>query len=76
MKSRIPSKDKIDIVHTTEVISNCDSPTLAIRTKKDSSMVVGMKLLKDGIGSAFISAGNTGAILAGGAFSCRKNQRH
>lgn len=59
-------KDKIDIVHTTEVITNCDSPTLAIRTKKDSSMVVGMKLLKDGIGSAFISAGNTGAILAGG----------
>ncbi|SKA92257.1 phosphate:acyl-[acyl carrier protein] acyltransferase [Caloramator quimbayensis] len=60
--------DKIEIVHTTEIITNNDSPTLAIRRKKDSSLVVGMKLLKEKKGDAFISAGSTGAILAGGLF--------
>lgn len=59
---------KFEIVNATEVITNDDHPALAIRRKKDSSMVVGMKLLKEGKGDAFISAGNTGAILAGGLF--------
>jgi phosphate acyltransferase len=61
-------KKRIEIVHTTEVIINDESPTIAIRRKKDSSMVVGMKMLKDGKGDAFISAGSTGALLAGGLF--------
>jgi phosphate acyltransferase len=61
-------KDKIEIIHTTEIILNDDSPTIAIRRKKNSSMVVGMKMLKDGKGDAFISAGSTGALLAGGLF--------
>lgn len=55
----------IDIVHTTEEISMCDEPTSAIRNKKDSSMVVGMRLLAQGEGDAFVSAGSTGALLAG-----------
>ncbi|MDF2674145.1 MAG: plsX [Clostridiales bacterium] len=61
-------RSKLQILHTTEIINNNDHPAQAIRKKKDSSMVVGMKMLKDGIGDAFISAGNTGALLAGGLF--------
>lgn len=68
LSSEDVDRNKIEIVHTTEVISNEDSPTMAIRRKKDSSMVVGMKMLKDGKGDAFISAGSTGALLAGGLF--------
>jgi glycerol-3-phosphate acyltransferase PlsX len=68
LKNEDYNADKFQIIHTTEVISNNESPTLAIRRKKDSSMVVGMKLLKEGKGDAFISAGSTGAILAGGLF--------
>ncbi|KMT21476.1 phosphate acyltransferase PlsX [Clostridium cylindrosporum] len=59
---------RIHIVNATEIIENEDSPTIAIRTKKDSSMVVGMKMLKNGEIDAFVSAGNTGALLAGGLF--------
>ena len=55
-------KSKLEIVHTTEVIENEDKPVKAIRSKKDSSMVVGLKA------QAFISAVNTGAVLAGGVF--------
>ena len=54
-------KSKLEIVHTTEVIENEDKPVKAIRSKKDSSMVVGLRLVKEGKAQAFISAGNTGA---------------
>lgn len=59
---------KIKVHNATEVIENCDSPVKAIRTKKDSSMVVGMEMVKNGNGELFISAGNTGALLAGSLF--------
>lgn len=62
------SSEKINIVNASEVISGEDSPTAAIRTKKDSSMVKGMNMLKDKTVDAFVSAGNTGALLAGGLF--------
>ena len=42
-----------------------DSPTKAIKTKKNSSMVVGFNMLKNGEGDVFLSAGNSGALLAG-----------
>ena len=61
-------KSKLEIIHTTEVIENEDKPVKAIRTKKDSSMVVGLRLVKEGRAQAFISAGNTGAVLSGGVF--------
>ncbi len=61
-------KDKIHIVHTTEVIKNEDKPVNAIRRKKDSSMVVGLDLVKKNEVVAFVSAGNTGALLAGSLF--------
>lgn len=56
---------KITIHNATEVITNDDIPTKAIKSKKDSSMVVGLSLLKDGKGDIFISAGNTGALMTG-----------
>ena len=56
---------KIKIHHTTETIEMEDTPTLAIKHKKDSSMVVGFNLLKEGNGDVFISAGNSGALLTG-----------
>lgn len=55
----------IEIVHTTEVIDCDDDPALSIRRKKDSSIVVGMKLVAEGKGDAFVSAGSTGAVVSG-----------
>ncbi len=57
--------DKFKIKHTTEQIEMEDKPTVAIKQKKDSSMVVGFKMLKEGEGDVFISAGNSGALLTG-----------
>ena len=54
------------IVHTTEEIEMAEPPVDAIRKKKDSSMVVGLNLVKKGEADAFVSAGNSGAVLAGG----------
>ena len=56
---------KFSIYHTTEVITMEDKPTEAIKHKKDSSMVVGFRLLKEEKGDVFISAGNSGALLTG-----------
>lgn len=58
-------KEKISIVNADEVIETCEVPTTAIREKKNSSLVVGLELLKNGAGDGFISAGNTGAYLTG-----------
>ncbi len=61
-------KSKISVKNATEVISTEESPTNAIRRKKDSSIVVGLNLVKNGEASAFVSAGSTGAVLTGGTF--------
>lgn len=66
------NKDKIEIIHAGDIITNFDNPALAIRRKKDSSMVVGLKALKEGLGDGFLSAGNTGALLAGGLFIIKR----
>lgn len=58
---------RVDIVHCSEVITNDDTPTQAIRTMKDSSLVVGLRMLKeDPEAGGFVSAGSTGAVLTGG----------
>ena len=57
--------DRLKIVNATEEITMEDIPTKAIKTKKDSSMVVGFNMLKNGEGDVFVSAGNSGALLAG-----------
>ncbi|OON96148.1 MAG: phosphate acyltransferase [Epulopiscium sp. Nele67-Bin005] len=59
-------KTKVEIVHTTEEITMNDAPVAAIRSKKDSSMVVGLNLVKKKEVDGFVCAGNTGALLAGG----------
>ncbi len=56
---------RLSIHHTTETIEMKDIPTQAIKHKKDSSMVVGFNMLKEGVGDVFISAGNSGALLTG-----------
>ena len=56
----------IEIINAEDIITNEEEPAMAIRRKKDSSTVVGLNMLKDGLGDAFISAGSTGALLAGG----------
>ena len=56
---------RLKIKNATETIEMEDQPTVAIKHKKDSSMVVGFKMLKQGEGDVFISAGNSGALLAG-----------
>ncbi|MDD7402852.1 MAG: phosphate acyltransferase PlsX [Butyribacter sp.] len=60
--------DRIEIVHANDVIGFDEPPVMAIRKKKDSSIVVGMNLVKRGEADAFVSAGSTGAILVGGQF--------
>jgi len=56
---------RLSIKNATETIEMEDQPTVAIKHKKDSSMVVGFNMLKNGEGDVFISAGNSGALLAG-----------
>ncbi len=60
-------KNRVEIVPCSEVITNDDMPTSAIRNKRDSSLVVGLKLLKeDSDVGGLVSAGSTGAVLTGG----------
>lgn len=56
---------KVNIVEASEIINVDEAPVNAIKHKKDSSLAVGLKLVKDGTCDAFISAGSTGAFLAG-----------
>jgi glycerol-3-phosphate acyltransferase PlsX len=59
-------KDQIQIVHTTQVIEMAEPPVNAIQKKKDSSIVVGMNMVKRSEADAFVSSGSTGAVLVGG----------
>lgn len=61
-------KNSISLQHASEVVSMDDNPLDVIRRKKDSSMAVGVKLLKAGAHDAFVSAGNTGALVAASTF--------
>lgn len=54
----------VEIAHASQVVEMCDNPATAFREKKDSSLTVGLNLLKDGTGDAFVSAGSTGALLS------------
>lgn len=65
-------RDFIEILNAEEYISNEDEPVLAIRRKKNSSMVLGLEALAKGEGDGFVSTGNTGALLAGGLFIVKR----
>ena len=56
--------DRIDVTHASEVINMSDSPSVALRHKKDSSMRVAINLVKNGDADACVSAGNTGALMS------------
>ena len=55
----------MEIVHTTETVEMCDDPATVFRRKKDTSMGVGLTMLRDGRADAMVSAGSTGALLTG-----------
>lgn len=59
-------KNRVEVVNTTEVIETAEPPVMAIRKKKDSSLVKAMNMVKEGTCDALVSAGSTGAILVGG----------
>ncbi len=63
--------DKYSIINTTQVIEMNEHPTKALKEKKDSSIAVGFHLLATGKTDAFISAGNTGAMMVGSLFSIK-----
>lgn len=59
-------KEQIEIVHAEEVIEMAEPPVMAIRRKKQSSIVIGLNMVKEKVADAFVSAGSSGAILVGG----------
>lgn len=63
---------RMDIVHTDTVITMEDNPVCVVRGKEDSSMSVGLKMLAEGKGDAFVSTGNTGALFTGATLIVRK----
>ena len=63
---------KLKIKHAPSVIEICEAPTEIIKGKSDCSMAVGMKMLADEEGDAFVSAGSTGALVVGGTFIVKR----
>ena len=63
---------RFEIVHTDTVITMEDEPLAVMRSKSDSSMSIGLKMLADGKGDAFVSTGNTGALFTGATLIVRK----
>ncbi len=66
LKKYTYEQSRVHIIHASERITNDDKPVQAIKSKKQSSLVIGFDLLKKGEIDVLISAGNTGALLAGG----------
>lgn len=66
------SLDGVEIVHATDVIGMNDIPKTILREHKECSMAVGLRLLAEGGGDAFVSAGSTGALLMGGTFLVKR----
>ncbi|MGI6204867.1 MAG: phosphate acyltransferase PlsX [Anaerovoracaceae bacterium] len=69
LKKHKYDKNQISVVNAEEVIEMEDQPVKAVRSKKDSSMVKGLRMIKEGDGDLFISAGSTGALVAGSLFT-------
>ena len=59
----------VEIANATEVVEICDDPATAFKHKKDSSLTVGLNMLHAGDADGFVSAGSTGALLAGAALA-------
>lgn len=65
-------KDRLEVVPASEVIETGEPPVAAIQKKKDSSLVVGLTMVRKGEADAFVSSGSTGAVLVGGQAIVRK----
>jgi len=63
LAGRYINKSKLSIIEASQIIEPREHPVKAVRSKPDSSIVIGVNLVRDGIASAFVSAGNTGAVL-------------
>lgn len=61
-------KERIALEHTSQIITNHDAPVMAVRQMKDSAIVKGMLAVRDKTVDGFVSAGSTGAVMAGGMF--------
>ena len=72
MLKRYRVKSSLTMVEATEIIDCNEPPVQAIRNKPDSSIVVGIKLVQDGFASAFVSAGNTGAVVSSAFISLER----
>lgn len=68
IKEYLKATERVSIVHTDEKINSDDEPAKAIRRKKNASMVLAARAVKNGEAQAVLSAGNTGALLAAGLF--------
>lgn len=68
-KSHSPSARELEVVHAPEVVGMDESPSHALRKKRSSTIAVGMELLRDGKIGAFVSAGNSGAVMANAFFT-------
>jgi glycerol-3-phosphate acyltransferase PlsX len=68
MKEHLPENHSFKIIHTDEVIETSEEPVRAVRRKKNASMVLAANEVKSGNADAYISAGNTGALMASGLF--------
>ena len=66
LKAYTYDAEQLEVVHAEEVIETAEPPVMAIRRKKDSSIVKAMYMVKNGECDAFVSAGSTGAVLVGG----------
>ena len=72
LKNHTYPQDRVEILHAPEIITLHESPTIAIKRKKESSMVKGLELLRDKQVDCFVSAGSTGALLAGATLIVRR----
>ncbi|MDR2735387.1 MAG: phosphate acyltransferase PlsX [Puniceicoccales bacterium] len=70
-KYRCARSEKISVVHASEVIAMDEKPLIALKTKKDSSMLKAIELVKNGSASAMLSCGNTGSLMAGSTLKIR-----
>ncbi len=64
--------ERVELVHAPTVVDMADDPITAYSQKKDSSMMLGLRLLAEGRGDAFVSAGNTGALFTGATFIVKR----
>jgi phosphate acyltransferase len=68
IREHLTNEERIEIIHTEEVILGTDEPVRAVRRKKDASLVIAARQVTEGKADACLSAGNTGALMAAGLF--------